>query len=381
VSAEDVIVKRARNLLDSEFPTIVRRFKMEGLFLGAHPFGTGHINDTYAVSFRRSDGKIHRYLLQRISHHVFADPEGLMDNMKRILAHLRAKIVAANGNPNREALTLIPTVEGDSCAKVDGRDYWRAFRWIEGARTYETVESPRQVYQAARTFGNFQKLLADFPAATLHDTIPDFHHTRKRFEAFVGAVERDVANRARTVRHEIAFVEERVEETTVLVDLLKRSQLPERVTHNDTKFNNVMIDDDTGEGICVIDLDTVMSGLALYDFGDAARSAAKTSAEDEPDPSKAGIDLQTFAYLTRGFLDATRAFLTPTEIDYLSFSAKLMTLECGMRFLTDYLNGDIYFKTQRRTHNLDRCRTQFAMVADIEAKFDEMETIVEKYRG
>jgi Ser/Thr protein kinase RdoA (MazF antagonist) len=363
-----------------DFPAISRQFRIEGLLLEAQPYGTGHINDTYAASFEQAGGQVHRCLLQRINDHVFADPEGLMENMELVLAHLRAKIVAAGGNPDREAMTLIPTVEGNAFTRIDGRDYWRAFRMIEGARTYEAVESSEQVYQAARAFGNFQKLLADFPAEALHETIPDFHHTGKRFDAFVQAVERDVENRACTVAPEIAFVEKRAEETSVLVDLMEKGQLPERVTHNDTKFNNVMIDDETGEGICVIDLDTVMPGLALYDFGDAVRYAANTSAEDEPDPSKAGIDLEIYDRFTSGFLDSAREFLTPIEIDHLSFSAKLMTFECGMRFLTDYLQGDLYFRTHREGHNLDRCRTQFGMVADIEARFEGMQMIVEKRR-
>jgi Ser/Thr protein kinase RdoA (MazF antagonist) len=300
--------------------------------------------------------------------------------MELVLAHLRAKIVAAGGNPEREVMTLIPTVEGSAFTRINAQNYWRAFRLIEGARTYEAVESSEQVYQAARAFGNFQKLLADFPAKMLHETIPNFHHTRKRFDAFVQAVERDVMNRACTVEPEIAFVEQRAEETLVLVKLLEKGLLPERVTHNDTKFNNVMIDDETGKGICVIDLDTVMPGLALYDFGDAVRYAANKVAEDEPNSSEAGIDLGIYDRLANGFLDSTREFLTPTETEYLSFSAKLMTLECGMRFLTDYLEGDRYFRTRRERHNLDRCRTQLGLVADMEARFDEMEMIVEKHR-
>jgi Ser/Thr protein kinase RdoA (MazF antagonist) len=363
-----------------DFPAITRHFRIEGLFLQAHPYGTGHINDTYVTSFQQPSAQVRRYLLQRINHHVFADPEGLMENMALVLAHLRAKIIAVGGEPNREVMTLIPTVEGNTFARINGQNYWRALVLIEGARTYEAVESLDQVYQAARAFGSFLKLLVDFPAEALHETIPDFHHTRKRFDAFVQAVERDVENRACTVAPEIAFVEQRAEETSVLVDLLEKGQLPERVTHNDTKFNNVMIDDETGKGICVVDLDTVMPGLALYDFGDAVRYAANKVAEDEPYSSKAGIDLEIYDSFSSGFLDSAREFLTPTEMDYLSFSAKLMTLESGMRFLTDYLHGDLYFRTRREGHNLDRCRTQFGMVADMETKFDEMEEIVEKHR-
>jgi hypothetical protein len=221
--------------------------------------------------------------------------------------------------------------------------------------------------------------LCDFPADQLYETIPDFHHTRKRFEAFCASVEKDVANRALSVRDEIEFVEKRAEETSVLVDLLKQGKLPQRVTHNDTKFNNVMIDDETGEGVCVIDLDTVMPGLSLYDFGDSIRSGANPAAEDEQDLAKVCMDLDLYESYTRGYLDAARDFLTPIEIDYLCFAAKLMTFECGMRFLADHLDGDIYFKVHRPHHNLDRCRTQFKMVADMEAKAEQMVAIVERY--
>jgi len=242
------------------------------------------------------------------------------------------------------------------------------------------VENLDHVYNASKAFGKFQRLLSDFPAGQLYETIPNFHHTGKRYEAFVEAVERDVKNRAQSVKAEIEFVEKRAEDTSVLVDLLEWGELPERVTHNDTKFNNVMIDDETGEGVCVIDLDTVMPGLSLYDFGDSVRSGANPAAEDERDLSKVCIDLEIFDRLVHGDLDVARDFLTPTEVDYMPFSAKLMTFECGMRFLTDHLDGDVYFRIHRENHNLDRCCTQFKMVEDMEAKFDQMVRIVGKYR-
>jgi Ser/Thr protein kinase RdoA (MazF antagonist) len=231
----------------------------------------------------------------------------------------------------------------------------------------------------AQAFGGFQRLLSDFPDEQLHHTIPDFHHTPKRFSAFVQAVQRDVMNRAHSVRKEIEFVEQRADETSTLIDLLDKGLLPQRVTHNDTKFNNVMIDDETGQGVCVIDLDTVMPGLSLYDFGDAVRSGANTAAEDEPNLTQVAINLDIFERFVAGYLGATRDFLTPLEIVHLPFSARLMTLECGMRFLNDHLNGDLYFRIQRENHNLDRCRTQFKMVQDMEARFEEMVRIVERY--
>jgi len=360
--------------------TVVQHFQFEGDFLEATPYGFGHINDTYAAYFRKADGTTHRYILQRINHNVFKDVERLMQNIAGVTAHLRAKIAAVGGDPDRETLTIIPTVEGRTFYQAPDGSYWRGYIFIEGALTYEEVASLEHVYNAAKAFGRFQKLLSDFPADRLYETIPDFHHTGKRFEAFVAAVERDVANRAQSVRDEIAFVEQRAAEATVLVDLLAEGKLPQRVTHNDTKFNNVMIDDETGEGVCVIDLDTVMPGLALYDFGDSVRSAANTAAEDERDLSRVHTDLRVFECLVHGYLDAARDFLTPMEVDLLPFSARLMTFECGMRFLTDYLNGDVYFKTHRENQNLDRCRTQFKMVADMEAKSTQMQGIVDSYR-
>jgi len=366
--------------MEPNFAAIVKHFDFEGDFLKANPYGFGHINDTYAAYFRKADGAIHRYILQRINHNVFKRPEELMQNIEKVTTHLRKKIARAGGDPERETLNLIPSVEGGAFHRMPDGNYWRAYIFIEGARAYQVVESLTHVYNAARAFGRFQGLLSDFPAGELYETIPDFHHTSKRLAAFFEAVERDVENRARLVGAEIEFVEQRAGDASVLVDLLERGELPERVTHNDTKFNNVMIDDETGEGVCVIDLDTVMPGLSLYDFGDSVRSGANVAAEDERDLSKVRMDLATFDRFVHGYLDAARDFLTPLEVDYLPFSVKLMTFECGMRFLTDYLSGDVYFKTRRKNQNLDRCRVQFEMVSDIEGKFDRMREIVERYR-
>jgi organic radical activating enzyme len=362
------------------FPAIVKHFKFDGDFLDARPYGFGHINDTYAAYFRKADGVVHRYILQRINHNVFKHPEKLMQNIERVTTHLRKKIIVAGGDPQRETLNLIHTVDAKTFYRTHDGNYWRAYTFVDGALTYEVVESLDHVYNAAKAFGKFQKLLSDFPVGQLYETIPNFHHTRKRFKAFAEAVERDVENRARSVRNEIEFVEKRAEDVSVLVDLLQQGKLPELVTHNDTKLNNVMIDDETGEGVCVIDLDTVMPGLSSYDFGDSVRSGANPAAEDERDLSKVCVDLEIFDRFAQGYLDAARDFLTSTEVDYLPFSAKLMTFECGMRFLMDHLDGDVYFKIHRANHNLDRCRTQFKMVRDMEEKFDQMVRIVEKYR-
>jgi Ser/Thr protein kinase RdoA (MazF antagonist) len=354
------------------------RFAIEGEFETGAPYGTGHINDTYAVAYRRGSGRT-RYILQRINHNVFRDPVGLMANIVSVTGHLSRKILAAGSDPLRETLTLIPALDGGPFVQTEAGDFWRVYLLIEGARTYESVEKLDHVRSAGRAFGTFQRLLSDLPAQAITETIPGFHHSRRRFEAFLQAVAQDVENRARTAGAEIEFVMRRGEQTSVLVDMLTAGKLQPRITHNDTKFNNVLIDDLTGEGVCVIDLDTVMPGLSVYDFGDSIRSLANTGAEDETDLSKVDFNLEVFDLYTRGYLEATRGFLLPEELTLLPFAAQLMTLECGMRFLADYLQGDTYFKTRRPEHNLDRCRTQFKLVKGMEHAADHMAERVQRW--
>jgi Ser/Thr protein kinase RdoA (MazF antagonist) len=277
-------------------------------------------------------------------------------------------------------VTLVPTVDDDLVHRTAKGDWWRATLFIEGARTYEMAPSLEAVFHIAGAFGRFQEMLSDFPGSQLYETIPDFHHTPMRYTALMEAVGRDVRNRAASVRDEIDFVEQRADQLSILLDLLAEGRLPQRVTHNDTKTNNVMIDDHTGEAICVIDLDTVMPGLSLYDFGDMVRAGASLAAEDEQDLSRVALDLDRFEQLVAGYLAAVQEFITPLEVDCLAFSAKLMTLECGIRFLTDYLNGDVYFRTDRPGQNLDRCRTQFKLVGEMEAHFRHLVHLVEKHR-
>lgn len=362
-----------------EVAGVLGHFQLSGRLLEVAPYGSGHIHDTYASVFRGDAGPV-RYIHQRINHHVFPEPEKVMANIERVTTFARQRILAAGGDPNRETLTLLPAADGRSFYQAPTGDYWRTYVFIEGARTYEQVEDLRHVYSAARAFGRFQRLLSDLPGERLHETIPYFHHTRRRFETFLAVLERDPYHRAALARPEIAFILAREAETAVIVDHLAAGRLPERVTHNDTKLDNVMIDAVTGEGVCIIDLDTVMPGSALYDFGDAVRIGASSAAEDEKDLDKVGIDLALFDRLTHGYLDATRDFLIPAEIDFLAFAAELITLECGMRFLTDFLEGDIYFKIRRPGHNLDRCRTQLKMVAAMERQRQAMEAIIERYR-
>ncbi len=347
------------------------QFEIGGDFLEARPYGSGHINDTYQVFFRESSAT-HCQILQRINHKIFKRPAALMENIQRVTVHLATQ-VANEPDSIRRVLRLIPARDGRAW-HVDAEDnHWRAYRFIEKARTYDAVESTDQAFQAARAFGQFQQLLASLPAPRLHDTIPDFHHAPKRFKALEDAIAADAAGRAILVKPEIEFALARQSITGVLLE----ANLPERVTHNDTKFNNVMLDDATGEGICVIDLDTVMPGLAPYDFGDMVRTTTSPAKEDEQDLSKVTMQFPMFEALVRGYLSTADQFLTKAEKDLLAFSGKLITFELGTRFLTDYLMGDTYFKVHRDGHNLDRCRTQFKLIESIEKQEEKMDRLVE----
>jgi hypothetical protein len=354
-------------------------FRIPGTFVEGMPYGSGHINDTYAVTFEQA-GEHRRYILQRVNHLIFKDVPRLMDNIRRVTEHVRGKLREIPGSdPERETLTIVPSTAGDAyCRDADG-NYWRAYLFIENARTYDAVESAAQAYEAAKAFGRFQNFLLDLPAPPLHETIPDFHHTPKRFEKLEAAIAADAHNRAADAAAEIAFALARAEQTRTLVELLEAGELPARVTHNDTKINNVMLNDADGRGICVIDLDTVMPGTVLYDFGDQVRTTTATAAEDERDLGKVRFQLGMFDQLVHGYLDAAREFLVPAELRYLGFSGRLITFEIGIRFLTDFLEGDVYFKTHRPGHNLDRCRTQFEMVRQMEEQADDMERVVRRY--
>ena len=350
---------------------VARHFQIYGEFRSAEPYGSGHINDTYCAIFDQA-GTVARYILQRINHNIFKKPVSLMENIQRVTTHLAGKM---SGEPDfsRRVLTLIPVRNGLFYHHDEQGNYWRVYLFIENTRSYDAVESPGQAFEAGKAYGRFQKLLADLPAPRLHDTIPDFHHTPKRFAALVKAVENDTANRAGQAKAEIAFALQRASITDVLIN----AKLPERVTHNDTKFNNVMLDDATGERICVIDLDTVMPGLALYDFGDLVRTTTSPAKEDERDLSKVTMQFPMFEALARGYLASAGDFLTGAERQSLAFSGKLITFEIGIRFLTDFLAGDTYFKVHRENHNLDRCRTQFKLVESIEQQEEQMNKLVE----
>ena len=351
---------------------MARQFEIHGQFVAAEPVGSGHINDTFRATFDQSGQRV-RYIVQHINHHVFKTPAVLMDNIRRVTTHLAAKS-AGEPDQHRRVLTLIPAQDGESFHRDGEGNYWRAYVCIEGARTFDAVESPRQAFEVARAFGRFQQLLADLPAPRLQDTIPDFHHTPKRFDALEGAIEADAVNRARAAGPEIEFALSR----KPLAGALLGADLPERVTHNDTKVNNVLLDDATGEGICVIDLDTVMPGLALYDFGDMVRAGTSPAREDDRDLSKVTMQFSLFEALARGYLSATAGFLTPAEKGLLALSGKVITFETGLRFLTDFLEGDRYFRVNREAQNLDRCRAQFKLVESIERQEAQMRRLVEE---
>ena len=362
-----------------DFSEVVSHFNFEGQFIKAEPYGCGHIHDTFAVFFQNNNNRQHRWILQRINHRVFKNPDELMLNIDAVTSHLHSKISETGGNPERQTLTIIPTNRGETYHQTDDGNYWRAYIFIEGAQTYQVPSNPDQVYNAGRAFGRFQQMLDDFPVHQLHETIPDFHNTKKRYEIFQEVLEEDKFNRVVDVQDEIDFVMSHDTLSSTLVNLLETRALPLRVTMNDCKFNNVMIDDTTGEGVAVIDLDTVMPGSLLYDFGDAIRSITNTAQEDEPDLSKVRFSMEAFEQYTRGYLDETRDALTDLETANLVFSARLMTFECGMRFLTDYLNGDQYFKIQRAHQNLDRARTQFKLIREMEGVEQAMEHTIDNY--
>lgn len=365
--------------LDEVREKVAMQFAMEGELKELSVFGNGHINDTLRATCELADGRTKRYIVQRMNDGIFKNPDELMENVMNVTSFLRKKIIAAGGDPDRETLNVIPTKDGKNYLTDENGDFWRCYIFIEDATSFDQVEKPEDFYNSAVAFGNFQRLLADYPAATLHETIKNFHNTVSRFADFKKAVEEDVAGRAKDVQKEIQFVLDREADCHVICDALAKGELPLRVTHNDTKLNNIMIDNRTGKGLCVIDLDTVMPGSSLYDYGDSIRFGASTGAEDEQNLDLIWCDLELFEIYTKGYVEGCGGSLTEKEIRMMPMGAKLMTLECGMRFLADHLQNDIYYKIHRENHNLDRARTQFKLVADMEAKWDEMNAIVEKY--
>lgn len=343
------------------------------------PFGEGHINETYAVYMPTEHGDEFAYILQRVNNNVFKDPAGVMENIFGVTEYLRNVVREEGGDPDRETLSCIKTKNGCTYFEDSEGQPWRSYHYISNSVCYQLVENAEQFYQSGASFGHFLKQLGNYPAASLKETIPDFHNTVKRFENFQIALKRDIKNRAVICKQEIQFVLNRKEDCQVLVEQQEDGRLPIRVTHNDTKLNNILFDADTGKGLCIIDLDTIMPGLAANDFGDSIRFGAATAEEDEKDLDKMHFDISLYELYTKGYLEETRDVLTPEEAESLAWGARLMTLECGMRFLTDYLQGDTYFKTAYPEHNLVRARTQFRLVDEMEQQFDKMKEIAAKY--
>lgn len=366
--------------LCSNIQEAMTAFCLEGQITGCRRYGNGHINDSFLLCTQPENRDTEkRYILQRINHHIFKNPGELIENISRVTSFLHQKIKEQQGDPLRETLNLVKTKENQYLFQDGTGCYWRCYLFIEDTICYEKAENSKDFYESGKALGNFQNLLAEFPAAVLHETIPDFHHTPKRYQALLYAAGRDLCGRTSLVLPELTFIKKRASEISAAFDQQQKGLLPLRVTHNDTKLNNILFDRVTKKAICVIDLDTVMPGLSIHDFGDAIRFGANTAAEDETNLDRVSLSLELFDSYAKGFLEGCGGRLTGQEIRMLPMGAKLMTLECGIRFLTDYLQGDTYFKIRKPEHNLDRARTQLKLVADMEKKWELMNETINKY--
>ncbi len=359
--------------MEYNFIEIIKNFKLDGEFVSCDRYGEGHINDTFKLTVSVNGQKVN-YILQRINSKLFTNVEKLMQNIGLVTDFCKQSVIARGGDPLRECLTIVRTVD-DKPYYFDGENYFRIYIFIEQATTYQVVRDSRDFYESAVAFGSFAKLLADFDASQLYEVLPNFHNTKIRYQNFINAVEKDVCGRAESVKKEIEWVKNLSHICGEIVDKIESKQIPLRVTHNDTKLNNVMIDDKTGKGLAVIDLDTVMPGSLCYDFGDSIRFGCNPCAEDEPDLSKVNFRFDLYETYLKGYLSAIGDSITMIERENLPMGAILMTYECGMRFLTDYLEGDTYFRTHRAGQNLDRAHTQFKLVDDMFAVYDKMKEL------
>jgi Ser/Thr protein kinase RdoA (MazF antagonist) len=361
--------------MSQDVSSVARFFATEGDFLGVMPYGRGHIHDTFLARFRLV-GSEQRIVFQRLNERVFADPFQLMDNMERVTAHLQARLAKAPGaDPARETVRLVPGRDGQPCVRDSDGRCWRAYHFVEGV-THNVCASPDLAREAAKVVGRFQRLLADLPPPRLRETIPYFHHTPRRIRALEMAVAAADVKRRVAAEREIAFVRSRLDLSSLLTGPLERGDIPERVMHGDTKLNNVVFDAQTGRGLCLVDLDTCMPGSALYDFGDMVRSMTCSAAEDERDLSKVRMDGSRFEAIVRGYMEEAGSLLSRREVELLPVAGRVLAFTVGVRFLTDYLSGDVYFKTQRPDQNLDRCRTQFKLVENMEEQEEKMEEMV-----
>ncbi len=357
---------------------VVEQFAIDGEFVSAAPYGSGHINETKLVITRTADGEVH-YILQKINNNVFKDPISLMNNFAAVTAYLSDIIKNNGGDPMRETLNVIKTRDGKNVYVTENGEYWRLLVFVEDSLSFDKVERPEQFYDSAVAFGNFQYLLRDYPADTLVETIVNFHNTPDRYRQLMEAVKADKCGRLAEVEADVKFAKDREEFAWTLERAHKEGRLPLRVTHNDTKLNNILFDAESGKALCIIDLDTIMPGYSVNDFGDSIRFGATTALEDEADLSKVNFDINLYELYVKGFIEGAKGGLTECELELLPIGAMMMTFECGMRFLTDYLSGDTYFRTSRPGQNLDRARNQFKLVSDMEKRIDEMRAIVKKY--
>ena len=365
-------------MIYNDIKHVLKQFCFQGKFQDAEELTSGNINNTFRLRYLLPDGSSRSYVLQQINTYVFKKPEEVMSNVHRVTEHVEKALKTAGEDVSRHVLRLISTKSGAYMYRDNENRCWRAYDYISGAIAYDRPEKPEHFMECGRAFGNFQKMLFDFPAEELYETIPDFHNTKKRFYDFVAAVARDQAGHVRFLEKEIDFFFDRRKMMSQAVDMIERGELPLRVTHNDTKMNNVMLDSKTGEGLCVIDLDTVMAGSVIYDYGDAVRFGASTAAEDEPDTSKIHLDMDLFRAFTRGFISEVQGSLTESELRMLPLGIKVMTCELAMRFFTDYIDGDLYFKVRSPEHNLIRAHAQMKLLEDIEDKYDELCAITEE---
>ena len=366
--------------MKNDIATIARRFRLPGGELSFEPFGSGYINSTYRVTVQTKRGR-ERFILQRVNRNVFTRPQEVIANIERVTEHLRAVIAKEGGDARRGTLTLVPAKDGKSYTLDEGGELWRMYVFIEGTVAYDAADTPVLFSLSGAAFGRFARQMDGFPADSLFETIPGFHDTPARCAQLKEAVRRDVASRRAGVQEEIDFFLSREGELGAYRDAHVRGEISLRVTHNDTKLNNVLLDEKTGQGVCVIDLDTVMPGFAGYDFGDAIRYGACTASEDERDLSKVDLSLEMFEAFARGYLGEAGSVLTRREIELLPLGAKLITLEQGMRFLADHLNGDAYYGARYPGHNLDRARTQLRLAQRMEEKWDDMTRIVSDLLG
>ena len=361
-----------------QMQSIISNFDVEGEFVSAVPYGSGHINNTKYVVINQN-GKNKEYILQRINKNVFKNPAKLMENYTSVTEFLRKIIIENGGDPDRETINVVKTRNGENFYLDGEGEYWRLILFVTDSLSFDKVERPEQFYDSAVAFGNFQYLLKSYPAETLTETIVNFHNTPVRFANLMAAVKADKCGRLSEVASEVEFCKEREEFAATLERAREAGELPLRVTHNDTKLNNILFDKETGKPVCVIDLDTIMPGYSVNDFGDSIRFGATTALEDEADLTKVNFDISLYELYVKGFIEGAKGGLTKCELDLLPIGAIMMTFECGMRFLTDYLEGDPYFRTSRPGHNLDRARNQFKLVSDMEKKLPEMREIVKKY--